>query len=270
MKKIASLFTLAAASLTLAACSTSEKPADKKASGDLLTSIQDKGVITVGTEGTYSPYTYHDESGKLVGYDVEVAEAVGEKLGVKVEFVETEWDSIISGLDAGRFDIIVNQVTITDERKEKYDFSTPYTYIYGVLLTSKDNKDIKGFDDIKGLKSANSLTSNWHEIAESHGAEIVGVDGFQQSVELIASGRADVTVNDNVAYYDYLKQQPDANLRLVTLTEDSQESAIMVTKGNDKLVAEIDKALAELAEEGVLTELSNKYFGSDVSQQAAE
>ncbi|MGT2951149.1 amino acid ABC transporter substrate-binding protein [Streptococcus cuniculi] len=253
------------ATVSLVACgSTSQK--QSAPAGSLLEQIKEKGVLKVGTEGTYAPYTYHDESGKLVGYDVEVAEKVAEKLGVKAEFVETEWDSIIAGLDAGRFDIIANQVGVTDERKEKYDFSTPYTYIYGALITSKDDTTTKAFSDIKGKKSANSLTSNWAEVAKSNGAEIVGVDGFQQAIELLASKRVDVTINDNVAYLDYIKQHPDAPVKVAALSEDAQETALPVVKGNDDLVAAINQALKELADEGVLTELSKKYFGDDVSQ----
>lgn len=253
------------ASLLLVACSSTPQKQVETA-GSLLEQIKEKGVLKVGTEGTYAPYTYHDESGKLVGYDVEVAEKVAEKLGVRAEFVETEWDSIIAGLDAGRFDVIANQVGVTDERKEKYDFSTPYTYIYGALITTKDNTTVNSFDSIKGKKSANSLTSNWAEVAKSNGAEIVGVDGFQQAIELLTSKRVDVTINDNVAYLDYIKQHPDAPVKVVALSEDVQETALPVVKGNADLVEAINQALKELAEEGILTELSKKYFGDDVSQ----
>lgn len=270
MKKqnLLTLSTLALTSLALVACAQTNQTSTSSESSDqtLLEQIQSEGVIQVGTEGTYSPYSYHDEKGNLVGYDVEVAEKVAEKLGVKVEFVETEWDGIIAGLDAGRFDTIANQVSITDERKEKYDFSTPYTYIYGALITGKDNTSITGFDALTGKKSANSLTSNWAEVAKSHGAEVVGVDGFQQAIELLTSNRVDVTINDNVAYLDYVKQHPDAPIRVAALSEEAQETAFPIVKGNEDLTTAINKALKELAEEGVLTELSQKYFGADVSQ----
>ncbi|MGT2715730.1 amino acid ABC transporter substrate-binding protein [Streptococcus respiraculi] len=265
MKKVVVWIASIVASVVLVACGTTPQK-QAAANSSLLEQIKERGVLKVGTEGTYSPYTYHDKSGKLVGYDVEVAEKVAEKLGVKAEFVETEWDSIIAGLDAGRFDIIANQVGITDERKEKYDFSTPYTYIYGALITSKDNTDIQAFGDVKGKKSANSLTSNWAKVAQSNGAEIVGVDGFQQAVELLVSKRVDLTINDNVAYLDYVKQHPDAPIKVAALSEEAQKTAIPVVKGNDDLVKAIDQALKELAEEGVLTELAKKYFGEDVSQ----
>lgn len=265
MKKLVVWIAGIVATVALVACSA---PAQKQgeSTASLLEQIKDKGVLKVGTEGTYAPYSYHDESGKLVGYDVEVTEKVAEKLGVKAEFLETEWDSMIAGLDAGRFDVIANQVGVTDERKEKYDFSTPYTYIYGALITLKDDTTITSFADIKGKKSANSLTSNWAEVAKSQGAEIIGVDGFQQAIELLTTKRVDVTINDNVAYLDYIKQHPEAPVKVAALSEDAQETALPVVKGNESLVKAIDQALKELADEGVLTELSKKYFGDDVSQ----
>lgn len=264
MKKFAVLATSLLAGLTLAACSSSSSTSSS--SQTLLAQIQEEGVIQIGTEGTYAPYSYHDENGKLVGYDVEVAEAVAEKLGVKVEFIETEWDSMIAGLDAQRFDTIANQVGVTAERQEKYDFSTPYTYIYGALVTPKDNTAITGFSDLTGKKSANSLTSNWADLARESGAEVVAVDGFAQAVELLNTGRVDVTINDNLVYLDYIKQHTDAGIKVVTLTEDVSTTAFPVAKGNEDLMDEIDAALVALAEDGTLAEISNKYFGEDVSQ----
>ncbi len=267
MKKLVLFATTALAAFTLAACSSSTSTSSSSSTDKtLLAQIKEEGVIQIGTEGAYAPYSYHDESGKLVGYDVEVAEAVAEKLGVEVEFVETKWDSMIAGLDVARFDTIANQVGVTDERKEKYDFSTPYTYIYGALVTQKDNTDITSFADLSGKKSANSLTSNWADLARENGAEVVGVDGFSQAVELLNTGRVDVTINDNLVYLDYLKQHADAPIKLVALTDDVSTTAFPVVKGNEDLVKEIDAALAELASEGKLAEISNKYFGEDVSK----
>lgn len=268
MKKIFTIAALALTGIALAACSSNSNASSSSSnsSDDALAKIQKAGVLNVGTEGTYSPYSYHDESGKLVGYDVEVAEKVAEKLGVKAKFTETKWDSLLAAIDAGRIDTVANQVGVTDERKEKYDFTTPYTYTYGALIVKGDNKDIKSFDDIKGKKSANTNTSNYGKSAVEYGATLVPVDGFAQSVELITSGRADLTLNANIAFLDYKKQHPDADIKVVAEDSNQEASAFPVKKGNEKLVKEIDKALDELAKDGTLTELSNKYFGSDVSK----
>ena len=124
-------------------------------------------------------------SGKLVGFDVEIGEEIAKRLGVKAEFLEGKWDGLIAGLDANRYDAVINQVGITEERKAKYDFSDPYIASKAVLIVRGDNADIKGFADLKGKKAAQSLTSNFGKIAEASGAELVGTDGFDQSIQLV-------------------------------------------------------------------------------------
>ncbi|MHC1723505.1 MAG: amino acid ABC transporter substrate-binding protein [Aminipila sp.] len=268
MKKriIATILTGILIATALTGCGSSKgTEKTETAEKDLLASIQEAGVIKVGTEGTYAPYTFHNDKGDLVGYDVEVAQAVAKKLGVKAESVETKWDSIIAGLDAKRFDIIVNQVGITEERKQKYSFSTPYTYTKGALIVAGANNDIKSFKDLASKKAAQSLTSNWGKTAEGYGAELVGTDGFNQSIDLVLAGRADATINDNLTFYDYITQKPDADVKIAALSEESSENAILIRQGNDTLVKAIDDALAELAKEGTLKQISEKYFGVDVS-----
>ncbi len=232
----------------------------------LLEQIQSKGTLTVGIEGTYPPYTYHDEAtDELAGYDVEIAQAIAEKLGVEAEFVETKWDSIIAGLDAERYDVIINQVGITAKRQEKYDFSQPYTYTKGVLIVAEENNEITSFEDLAGKKSAQTVTSNWASTAESYGATIEGTDGFSQSIELVLAGRADATLNDDVTFYDYKKAKPDAKVKFVATSDEVNLSGVMIRKGNEEFVNAINTALDELRAEGKLKEISEKYFGVDVS-----
>ncbi|MDO4356390.1 MAG: transporter substrate-binding domain-containing protein [Clostridia bacterium] len=235
---------------------------------DLLAKIQEKGEIVVATEGAWAPWTYHDEDDTLVGFDVEVAQKIAEKLGVKATFVECAWDSIFAGLDSGRYDIAANGVEITDERAEKYNFTTPYGYIRTALIVKGDNEDITCFEDLDGKKTANSIASTYMTLAESYGAEAVGVDTLDQTIDMVLSGRADATLNAEVSYYDYLSVHPDANLKVVALTEDASQVSIPVRKGdeNASLQEAISQAIEELSEEGVLSELSVKYFGSDITK----
>lgn len=141
---------------------------------DLLDQILKNGVIIIGTEGTYSPNSYHDENGDLVGFDVEVGRKIAEKLGVEAEFVEAGWDSLVAGMDAGRIDVIINEMEYTEERAEKYDFSQPYTYIHGALMTVTGNEEIHSFEDLEGKKAAQNMNSSWGRMAEEYGAEVVG------------------------------------------------------------------------------------------------
>lgn len=238
------------------------------AADDLLAKIQEKGEIVVAMEGTWAPWTYHDESDTLVGYDVEIAKLIAEKLGVEATFVEGEWDGLLAGLDAGRYDIMVNGVDITEERAAKYDFSTPYAYNRTAVIVSGDNEEIKSMEDLNGKHTANTISSTYAEVAEQYGAEVTGVDDLNQTFELLLSGRIDATLNAEVTYYDYMNAHPDANIKVAVLAPDATQAAIPVRKGEEtaSLLEAINSALAELGESGELSALSEKYFGVDISK----
>jgi L-cystine transport system substrate-binding protein len=240
------------------------KTAEKAEDNDLLAKVRDDGKLLIGTEGTYAPFTFHDESGNLTGFDVEISREVAKRLGVEAEFKETQWDAIFAGLDAKRFDMIANQVGIRPDRQEKYSFSDPYITSAAVLITHKDNEKVKTFEDIKGLNAAQSLTSNYGEMAKKYGANLVSVEGFTQSVELLASKRVDVTINDRISFLDYTKQRPDAPIKVAATSEDASVSGLMFRKDSETLVAEVNKALSEMIADGTYTKISEKWFGEDV------
>ena len=240
---------------------------DTAASADLLSQIRERGTITVAMEGTWAPWTYHDENDNLVGYDVEVATLIAEKLGVEPEFIEGEWDGLLAGLDAGRYDIMVNGVDITPERAEKYDFSTPYAYNRTAVITKGDNDTINSLEDLKDKKTANTISSTYAQLAEQYGADVTGVDDLNQTFELLNSGRIDATLNAEVTFYDYTKEHPDANVKIAVLTQDANEVAIPLRKGDETatLREAINTAIDELRASGQLKDLSEKYFGTDIS-----
>ena len=225
-----------------------------------------EGTLKVATEGTFSPFSYYNDKNELVGYDVDVARAVAEKLGLKIEFLTAPWDAMLAAFDAGKADAVFNQVSITDERKKKYEYSVPYTVVYGAIIVPKDNNDIKSFEDLKGKKNADSATSNWAQVAKKYGAQNVTVDSFAKSMELLIARRVDTVVRDNTVFYDFLKQRPDAPIKIAAKLKDVDYSAAIVQKGNKELADQISKALNELKAEGRLKEISLKYFGKDVSE----
>ena len=228
--------------------------------------IKKDKYITFATEGTYAPYSFHDDSGALVGFDVEIARAIADKLGVEARFTETQWDGIIAGLDAKKYDAISNQVSITEERKQKYLFSDPYTYVYGVVIVNEDNNDINSFEDLNGKDVSLTVTSNWAQVAESYGGKIVSTSGFNESIQLVLQNRADATVNDNVTFYDFIANQPDAKAKIVATSNEATESAILIRQGDDDLQKAVNDALSQLRSEGKLAEISNKYFGTDITK----
>ncbi|MCG8710313.1 amino acid ABC transporter substrate-binding protein [Brenneria sp. 4F2] len=233
---------------------------------DDLDAIKSAGVIKWGTEGTYAPYTYHDKSGQLVGFDVDIGRAVADRLGVKFQFIEGRWDGLIAGVDAKRYDAVINQVGVTQARQAKYDFSQPYIYSKAVLITRADNTAIKDFADLKGKKSAQSLTSNYAQLATRHGAEIIPTDGFNQSLALVLSGRADATLNDNLSFLDFKKRKPDANVKVTAISATGEPSAILIRKGQTRLADALNKALDEIKADGTYKTIAIRYFGEDVSQ----
>ena len=231
-----------------------------------LDQIKEAGALRIGTEGTYAPFTFHDASGELVGFDVEIGRAIAEQLGVDAQFVEGPWDGLIAGVDANRYDVVINQVGITEERQAKYDFSEPYIASKAALVVKADNTDITGFEDLKGKTSAQSLTSNFGKLAQGYGAELVGTEGFDQSIALVLQGRADATINDSLSFYDFRKQQPDAAVKIVATEEDADFSGVLLAKNKPELLEAINQALTTIQDDGTYAEISNKYFGEDVSQ----
>jgi cystine transport system substrate-binding protein len=269
----------AAGVLTLAGCSSNSgssaaasgaaSSAASTGAADQLAAIQANGKLVVALEGAWQPWSYHDESDTLMGYDVEVSRAIAKKLGVEPEYVESDWDSLFAGLDAGRFDIVCNGVEVTDERAKTYDFTTPYGYIHTALAVRKDNEDIKSFEDLKGKTTANSLASTYMELAESYGATVQGIDTLEETIQLLTAGRIDATLNADVSFYDYLNVHPDADFKLVAQTEDASHVAIPVRKGDDSasLLEAINTAIEELRADGTLKALGEKYFGQDISSE---
>ena len=235
---------------------------------DLLDTIRERGIIIVGLEGDWAPWSFVDENDQLMGFDVEVARAIAAKLGVEAEIIPGEWDGLFAGMDSGRYDIVVNGVEVTPERTEKYDFADPYAYIRTALIVRGDNETIKSFEDLKGKRTANSIASTYMYLAEDYGATCYGVDTLDETLTMVLQGRVDATLNANVSYTDYMAQHPDANLKVVATAEDASNVAIPMRRGPEtaSLLEAINQAIAELHEEGVISELSVKYFGEDISK----
>ena len=224
------------------------------------------GVLTVATEGTYAPFTFYNDKNELVGYDVDIARAVAQKLNLKVEFLTAPSDAMLAAFDAGKADVVFNQVSITDERKKKYDYSVSYMVSYSAIVVHKDNNDIKSFADLKGKRSVHSVNSMWIPTVEKYGAKLVVADSLSDQINLIITKRADDTIDDAVMFYDYIKQHPNAPIKIIEAGDEPMYTAAIVKKGNKELLNKINIALNELSKEGVLSEISLKYFGKDISK----
>ena len=262
MKKILKLVFVLLLAVSMVGCSKKEEDRD------LLEVIKERGTIIVATEGTWSPWTYHNEKDELVGFDLDVMKAIAKEIGVECEFVVAEWDSLLAGVDSKRFDIVANGVEINEDRQKKYDFTDPYGYIRTALIVKKGNTDIKSFEDLDGKTTTNSLGSTYATLAEGYGATNTPVDDLNKTFELVLQDRADATLNAELSFQDYLKAHPEAQLEVVDLTEEASLVSLPVRKGEETaaLIEAINDAIAKLSADGTLTQISNQYFGVDITK----
>jgi His/Glu/Gln/Arg/opine family amino acid ABC transporter permease subunit len=223
------------------------------------------GVLRVGTEGVYSVYSYHDDSGKLTGFDVEMITAVADRIGLKVQFVETPWDSMMAALDSNRFDLVANEVTKTPDRAAKFDLSDPYLQTGGSILVRSDNSSIHSLAGLKGKTVAQSLTSNWAQVAQQAGANVQGVPGFTEQMTLLQQGRIDAVVNDTGVARNYLTTHPEAKVKIAGETAEKSESVFLARKGSG-LMPEINRGLAAIRADGTAGRISDKYFGAGAAK----
>jgi L-cystine transport system substrate-binding protein len=235
---------------------------------DLLDQVKQRGTLRIGLEGTFPPFNSKDAKGELVGFDVDIAKAVAAKLGVKPEFITTEWSGIIAGLQAGKFDVIVNQVGITDKRKETLDFSPPYTYSYAQLIQRKDDKRrFQSLEDLKGKKLGVGLGTNYMDMAKSvPGINVKTYPGAPEYLRDLAAGRLDAALNDHLMLAYLMKNSPQLPLEPGANVGSGNPSGIPFKKGNPKFEKAIDDAMAQLEADGTFTKISEKWFGIDVTK----
>lgn len=274
-------FTLTTAALTGCGGEASGTAADTTAAADTasaetsdggeLEKVKAAGKLVIGIEGTYPPFTYHNDDGSLAGLDVELGTALAEKLGVEVEFQEAAWDSLLIGIDSGRFDTVINSVSITDERAEKYDFSDPYYYEARRVVVRADDDSIQAPEDLNGKKIATNSTNAFLPWYEEQGAEIVGIDTSAEAIDLVLSGRADFLGTSVPVLNAYLDEHPDAKDKLkeaFVIPNSEDVIAIPVRKGETEFLDAINAALAELRADGTLKAISEKYLGGDYTESA--
>lgn len=233
-------------------------------------------VVTVGTEGSYAPYTFVDEKGQLTGFDVEVVKEIGRRAGFEAKFVPTPWDSMFLALESKKFDLVANQISKSPEREKKYQFSDGYL-VAGAQIIVKANRTgtFTKLADLKGLKVGTGVGSNYAKMLEEHNAKspadavkIATYDGDVTTVlQDIAAGRLDATVNDRLTA-GYAAQKLKLPVKAVGEPIALVPSHFVVRKDarGDALVKRLDAALAEMKKDGTLAGLSQKWFGADYTR----
>ena len=265
MRKVLVLLVLALTAV-LAACGGDESNLSNTESQNKLEQIQEAGVITIGLEGTFPPFSFHDETGALTGFEYELAVQIAKDLGVEAKYVETKWDSLIAGLDTDKYDFVINNISINDERKEKYDFSVPYMKSVAKLAVHQDS-DIQTLEDFAGKKAAQTITSNFAQDAINLGAEVVPMDNLTNSIEMVLQKRADGSIHDQVTFLTYLQEQKDSPLRLVEGDVSSTDIALILNQDNEEFREALNEIIQKRSEDGTFAAISEKYFGDNIISQ---
>ncbi|WP_026691398.1 transporter substrate-binding domain-containing protein [Alteribacter aurantiacus] len=237
--------------------------------GGVWAEIQESGTLVVGTSATYSPITYFDGS-DLTGFDVELVREIGERLGVEVEFTTMDFDGILPALRNGQIHLAANDFAVTEERQETFELTDPYKFSYGsIVVRSEDAERFETARDLEGVPVAlGSLTSNYAQFANNIGADGAAYDGGMEAVlRDVINGNRDAYLNDVLVLQRTLEEFGDDRLVVADHVKyHATESVMIMKQGNTDLKEAVDGAIAELHEDGTISELSEQYLGTDVSQ----
>ena len=232
-----------------------------------LDDIKSRGSVQIGLEGTYPPFNYVDDKGVLVGFEIDISNALADKLGVKAAFQPGKFDGLLAALDVKRIDMVVNQITITPEREQKYAFSEPYTVSGIQLIVRQGTTDITKPEDLKGKRVGAVLGTTYEKWLREKvpGVDVRTYDDDATRNQDLLVGRIDAIPNDRLIVPNLLKQYGG---RLVASSETfaPQKQAIAMRKDAPDLVKAVNDALAALRADGTLKKISEKWFGADVTQ----
>ncbi|MDZ5474080.1 transporter substrate-binding domain-containing protein [Bacillus sp. 31A1R] len=271
MKRIFNcMFFVLMASFLLIGCSskTDNGAESESGKGKVLANIKDTGKLTVGFEGAYMPFNFLKDNGKdYDGFDVDISSEIAKRLGVEVEFVATPWDGLIGGLKADKFDIIIAQMSITEERKKSVDFTDPYVETGGVLITRNDTNDITKLEDIAGKKVGVGGGTTFEEVVRGvSDAKVQTYKNVNEYIQDLMNGRLDVIMNDQLVMGYNIKNQ-NLPIKITSDIVNKDLIGMAVKKGNEDFISEVNKALAEMKKDGTYTTIYKKWFGVEPTLQ---
>lgn len=259
MKRLNIAFIIIIAVLLLAACSSGNKKTEADNGYDL---VKD-GKFTFAASGELKPFSYVEGGGEMTGYDVEVGNAIAEELGLEPQQERYKFSAIVEGVKTGRFDAAVASHTITPERSESVDFSTPY-YYSGAQVFVRPDSDVETLEDLEGKEIGLAKGTTYTEFAEQVTDNIKTYDSDVVALQALEKGHHDAVITDFLTG----KEAIASNLDVVDKEMiDRSEQAVAVSKDNPELLDAVNDALEALREDGALTELSEKYFDVDITEE---
>lgn len=231
--------------------------------GKVLDRIEKSKELNVAFEGTYPPFNYLDDNDELQGFDVDISNEIAKRLGVKANFITTKWEGLIGGLKADKFDVIIGQMSVTEERKKSVDFTDPYVITGSVLITRTETNDITKLEDIKGKKVGVGGGTTFEEIAKTvDGADVKLYKAFSDYLEDLTNERLDVIINDQLLMSYNIKENK-LPIKVASDIVKKDEIAMAVNKGNEDFVKKLNTALSDMKADGTYKEIYKKWFGTD-------
>ena len=263
------------AGLVLAACGKQEAPPAAAASAAAPASAPAPAkVYVVGTDAAYAPFEFQNEKGEIVGFSVDLLNAVAEKGGFQVKFVNTPWEGIFNSLGQGDRDLLISSITITDERKQTMDFSNPY-FDAIQLIAVKANSKVAKFDDLKKLKiGVQTGTTGDEVVTKLQGKTSTNIKRFESTplaLKELEAGGVDAVVADNGVVIHYVANNPDSKFKTVADTKSfaPEQYGIAVKKGNAELLALVNKGVDAIKADGTYNAIFKKTFGTEPAAPAA-
>lgn len=259
MGKLKVLFLLLTVSvLVLSACGTEKDAKDGKSDGDEGYELMKKGSLTFAASGVYKPFNF-EEKGKLTGFDIEIGEAIAEKMGLEANPVTNPFETIMQGLIGEKYDAIIGSMAYTKERAKQVNFTEPYYYSGGMIFVSEDNEDIKSEDDLKGKKIGVVAQSTYEKPAQTLSDDIQYYSSDVVALkDLTIEGRLDAVITADIVGYEAIDN--DFKIKEVGKPLWVEQPSIAVRPDNDALREAIDKALKEIIEDGTYDKISKKWF----------
>lgn len=236
------------------------------ASGDTLSA----GVLTIGVDDSYPPMEYKDDSGNTVGFDVDMANEIGKRLGKKVEFVSTAWDGIFQALNTNKFDAVISAVSMTDEREQAFEFTKPYIANAQMIVVRPGNNSIKKPEDLAGKKVGCQISTTANDSAdylqqkEGIKFNLSTYDQIIQPFQDMKAGRLDAIIVDEVVGQYYIAQSPK-EYKAAALKLTNEPIGACFKKGNTTLRDEVQKAIDAMNADGTMKKLSQKWFKADLT-----
>lgn len=225
-----------------------------------LSACAKPAVIKIATDATFAPFEFTNDSGELVGFDVDLMNAIAEKAGFKFEWVNVPFDSVLAGLSECQYDAAIAAISISEERKQAMLFSAPYLDAGLVVVVNTETTDIAGIDDLKGKVVAAQLGTTGEMTAqEIEGVTYKPYDSYELAFLELANKGVDAVIADNPLALGYIAANPE-KIKAVGDILNNEQYGIAICKSNTDLQAKIDAALKELIDSGYVTELAGKYI----------